>query len=122
MVSRFVDVVLPLPLQLRLIGGESSVSMVVGTLRRSERGLEVDWSSCGAPFEVAWAGGTLRELPAATREHLEFFVQTELGAHVFARCALTSELRRAISERLDRQLKSKLHGGGPRMARPRWVF
>jgi len=120
MVSRFVDVVLPLPLQLRLIGGESTTSLVVGTLRRSERGLEVEWSPDGGAFEPAWSGSTARTLPPGTRLFFEFFVQTDLGPHVVARCVLSAELQRSIRERMETRRRNKLHGGGPRLAQPRW--
>jgi hypothetical protein len=121
MVARFVEVSLPLPLMVRLVGGTSCVWMDVGRLLRTPAGLQVDWSPQGQAMAPAWqASAAPADAPPWTREFFEFGVRTELGPQVVARCPVTPALERAIREQVARQRQAKPCGGGPRLAAPRW--
>lgn len=100
MVQRFVEVVLPLPLMVRLVGGNSEVWMDIGVLRRTERGLEVEWTLPGRVFEPAWKSSSPHERATEARQWIEFAVRTDLGPRAVAWCAVTGELERLIREQV----------------------
>ena len=94
--------------------------MDIGVLHRTEQGQEVEWTQSGRVFEPAWKSSSPQERSPEAHYRFEFAVRTELGPRTVAWCAMTGELDRQIREQASALRKSKLRGGGPSLARPRW--